>query len=360
MRDQNKTPPAFRRTALFTLVAGAAQTAQAQLPAATPDPAAAESLFQDGRRLIRSGDFHVACARFEESFRLDRAAGTLANLADCEERLGRIAGAWQHWLQAADLMDENDPRRGEALGRAAQLEKLVPTLQITLEAGAPAASRVARDGVALAEESLQVPLPTDPGHHVILISAPARETRRIDLILLEGEKRVLVVAPGEPLPPAPWRAPTSSRTPGAGRASPTPVALPATRAIAPDDSGPPSLLVLARRLGPRDWVVAGAGAASLGAAIYFGVQALAARDDAAGTCSRVRGLTRCWTSADRPLDRDRRWSLLSDAALVAGLGAVATGVYLWTRSRTFDEPAATGLLAAPVRGGAEVQVAGRF
>jgi hypothetical protein len=61
--------------------------------AASADSAAAEALFREGRDAAKHGDLETACADFAESQRLDPAPGTLLNLAECEEKLGRVASA---------------------------------------------------------------------------------------------------------------------------------------------------------------------------------------------------------------------------------------------------------------------------
>ena len=70
----------------------------------------AEALFRQGRDAMQRQDYETACARFAESNRLDVAAGTLMNLATCEEKLGRVATAWQHWREAIDLLPAGDDR----------------------------------------------------------------------------------------------------------------------------------------------------------------------------------------------------------------------------------------------------------
>src|SRR6185436_7071846 len=81
------------------------------------DPAAGEALFREGRRFMKSRDFASACPKLEESLRLDPATGTLVNLADCEEQIGRTASAWQHWRAAADRLPAGDKRRAIAVQR---------------------------------------------------------------------------------------------------------------------------------------------------------------------------------------------------------------------------------------------------
>src|SRR5688572_28640696 len=113
------------------------------------DPVAAEALFNEGRALFEKGDNVGACAKFEESLRLDAAAGTLLNLANCEELIGELADAWMHWQQAAAALPEGDERVAIAKDRLSALEKRLPRLQISLAKDAPSGTRVERDGTEL-------------------------------------------------------------------------------------------------------------------------------------------------------------------------------------------------------------------
>src|SRR5262245_52199416 len=63
--------------------------------------AAAQVLFDEGRKLLKDEKIELACAKFAESMRLDHAVGTQLNLADCYEKLGRTASAWINWVEAA-------------------------------------------------------------------------------------------------------------------------------------------------------------------------------------------------------------------------------------------------------------------
>ena len=59
----------------------------------------------------------------------DPAAGTLFNLADCEERTGKLASAWQHYKQAAEQFPAGDERVAVANEHATKLEKRAPKLK---------------------------------------------------------------------------------------------------------------------------------------------------------------------------------------------------------------------------------------
>jgi TolA-binding protein len=63
------------------------------------DPATAEVLFRTGRLHSLAGEYAAVCPLFAESLRLDPAPGTLLNLADCEEHIGRTATAWAHFRE---------------------------------------------------------------------------------------------------------------------------------------------------------------------------------------------------------------------------------------------------------------------
>ncbi len=163
------------------------------------DPAIAEVLFREGRALATSGDYARACGKFAESERIDPATGTLFNLADCEERLGRTASAWGHFVAAAETMSRSDERYGYATQHAAALEPTLPRLAIVVTREAPASTIVTRDGVPVGEASLGVALPVDPGRHAIVASAPRRESRAVEVELEPRTTRRVEVAPGNPI-----------------------------------------------------------------------------------------------------------------------------------------------------------------
>src|SRR5262245_12604205 len=115
---------------------GAALTSFAMLVpcafAQTGDRAAAEALFEKGRAAMEKGDFNTACAAFAESNRLDPAPGTLFNQADCEEKRGHLATAWQLFDLTMSKIPEADERRESVQERADALKERLPKLTITL------------------------------------------------------------------------------------------------------------------------------------------------------------------------------------------------------------------------------------
>ena len=98
--------------------------------------AAATAEFDRGRALMKQHKYKEACAAFEHSQKLDPQNGTLFNLADCNSHVGKIATAW---LAYRDLgtSDTNPGRRGEAVRRAAELEKRLPKLLVLVGSAPP-------------------------------------------------------------------------------------------------------------------------------------------------------------------------------------------------------------------------------
>lgn len=193
--------------ALSVAVSLAAAIAAAQAPAqagAPPrDPAGAEALFTEGKRLMDAGQAAAACPKFEESMRLDPGVGTLLNLAACREKEGKIATAWGHYRDAeSQLKQDADTRRAAfANERANALEPRLPMLVVTVDTP-PEGLVVSRDGVDLSAASLGSRLPVDPGEHQLKATAPGRITHERKFVAKEREIVQLRIAELEVAPPA--------------------------------------------------------------------------------------------------------------------------------------------------------------
>lgn len=163
------------------------------------DPAAAEELFRQGRAAAENRDYLAACAKFRESNRMDPALGTLFNIADCEEKLGRLATSWTLFQEVAQRLPLDDDRHVIADQRAQALELRVPRLSVHLAPSARTDIAVRRDGVALGSASLDTWLPVDPGEHVVVVTAPGTESVSFVARVGEGERSQLDVQLGPPL-----------------------------------------------------------------------------------------------------------------------------------------------------------------
>src|SRR5262245_58637 len=133
------------------------------------DRAAAQALFDAGKALALENKFPEACPKFEASYKLDRALGTLLNMADCHEKIGKVASAWAEFEEAADRGARGaDSRVDYAKQRRDSLTSRLPKLQITI--AKPVGSlAVFRDDNKVDEATYGVALPIDPGKHAIVI-----------------------------------------------------------------------------------------------------------------------------------------------------------------------------------------------
>jgi hypothetical protein len=283
----------------------------------TPAPAAPETLFREGRASADAGDYSRACTAFTESLRLDPAPGTLLNLADCEEHLGRLASAWGHYLRLETVLPPDDERQAIARERASVLAARVPWIAITLAADTPRDARVFRDDAEIDVAHLAVPFPVDPGPHSVLVVAPGREARTMAVVAVERET-VRVVVSLEPVVLHPPGAEGTTAVLSAG-----PISHPTDRPARSRTA----------------WLVGAGGIASMGVATYFGGRALAERNvsDAScvgGTCANATSL-----GAYESARSDAR---LCDVALGIGVVALAVGGYLLLTSRG-EMPARTTL-----------------
>ena len=167
------------------------------------DPAAAEAIFQDAKAALKRGKIDEACEKFRESNRLDPAVGTLYNLADCEERRGRIGTAWALFVEARNKLETTDERKGEVDNRIVALEPRLSRLVVRIAKKAPAGTHVTRDGVALGNASIGTAMVVDPGKRQIVAEAPGHEPRRFSVDVAEAKTREITVVPGANLPEAP-------------------------------------------------------------------------------------------------------------------------------------------------------------
>ena len=162
------------------------------------DPAAAQALFDNGKRLMSQRDYGQACAAFQESQRLDPGMGTLFHLADCEERLGRTATAWADFLEvgAEARVKGETTREAAANDRAAALKSRLARLVVDpgAEQGTPGLT-VSRDGEPIGQGQWAIEVPIDPASHVILARAAGEGTWRTTVRIRRSGANSLVTVP---------------------------------------------------------------------------------------------------------------------------------------------------------------------
>lgn len=296
------------------------------------DPAAAETVFREGRKAADAGDWTTACPRFAESQRLDPGAGTLINLADCEEHLGKWADAWQHWREAADALGPKDDRLPRVRQRIAAAEKRVPHLTIKLAPSAAPNLTILRDDVLLGTASIGLALPINPGKHVVVVQAPGRADRRYEVRAAEGERQELVVEAG----------PAAATGPVPGRANPA--GPPVLRPQEPKKAGGFSTM---------GWVVGGLGVAGLALGGVTGLMAMGKK-----SMDEHCGADGCDPQGMDAASSGKTLSTVSTVGFIAGAVGVGVGAWLILASPTSSTRTAVG--AAPVPGGASLVWVGSY
>lgn len=187
---------ALPRCGLAAVVLFGAQGALAQAPG---DRAAAATLYEEGRALVKAERNAEGCAKFEASLSLFPAASTMINIANCHEHDGKLATAWADYARALDLNRDTagEERRRElealAQGGMRALAPRLPRLRIELT-NPPPGVQVSRDGGAIPIAALGTALPADPGPHTVRVSAPGYREEARSVTLQEGKTETIALA----------------------------------------------------------------------------------------------------------------------------------------------------------------------
>lgn len=168
------------------------------------DAKRAEELFKEARAAIEANDYVSACPKFEQSLALVRRAGTLFNLAQCEEHEGRLVSAMRYYKEGIVVLDPGDQRLGPSKKRLTALEPRIPRLLIKPAADLPKDARVTIDGKDA--EGLSIEIPVDPGEHTVAVLAPKRVEQKLVVKLAEKERKEVTVSAGAVVLEPPRRA----------------------------------------------------------------------------------------------------------------------------------------------------------
>jgi hypothetical protein len=279
---------------------------------ATAQPSsAAEALFEDGRRLMKDGDYPAACAKFQESQRLDPAGGTLMNLAGCHAKAGRTATAWAEFNDALSQAkrENRSDRVVEASKRIAELAPLLSRLTVTVDPAPQAGLEIRLDGTALGVASWGTPIPVDPGPHELTAGAPG---------FVAWKKNVAIEAK-------------------ASEAVRIPTLLPAPAPATPPSSAP-VVVADAPHRPVSAFVLGGAGLLAIGVGATFGIVAAGKKNDSDPHCTSAG----CDKTGLGLLHDANTAAWVSDISLGAGVASLAVATYLFfaTPSRSAPKPIA--------------------
>ena len=193
------------------------------------DAVAAQRAFDEGRALMAANEYAKACSKFEESQRLDSQLGTLLHLANCHEKLGRVASAWRGFSNAIKLAaarnaaGKNEPREATARRRAEDLEWRISWITLDVAPQHAPGLRIELDGQPLDPSQWGQRQAVDPGSHSVTARAPGQQTwNHAYTIEREGTRlRILIpslrAAAEPPAPPAEAEVERVVVPPGAAR-----------------------------------------------------------------------------------------------------------------------------------------------
>jgi hypothetical protein len=298
---------------------------------AAGDSARAAALFEDAQTLMAAEDYAPACAKLEESQRLDPQLGTQLHLAHCYEKRGLLASAFANFQAAAqraaqrNASGQAEPREDVARRRAANLAPRLSTLQ--LQVAEPRDDlQIELDGKPLARAGWDTTFPIDPGVHSLVAHASGHQAVNHAWTIASDATHIVLAIPAlaltEPREPTAASPPTVAQheVPLPAATDPAPLPLVAATA-ATQPSAPPSSLQ--RSAG---YVLASAGILGIGLGVAFGVMRNAEVSKLKTYCDVDQGT--CPVEPGDSMTRDRILSLQDSAhtyATVATLGFVLGG-----------------------------------
>lgn len=305
-----------RITRLFVIGAGLLAVVAGARAASAEDKAGAVALFREAGALVDAGQPERACPKYEESLRLYDSVNTRYFLADCYERIGKMASAWAHFLEVAARVHASGDRAKEAKARerAAAVQPKVSRLTVVVEAASTPGLVVKRDGRPIGPGQWGVPMPVDAGPHVVEASAPGKRTwtARVE-VAPDGATSTLVVRPLQD-------APASADAGGEGTAR---------RAVA--------------------LVMGGAGIVTVGVGTALAFAARSKFDESSAFCNGDRCNQQGMDIRDSAVARAN----VATVVFGVGLAAVAGGGVLWLTEESPSKGASIGL--TPTVGGALVR-----
>ncbi|MBW2529021.1 MAG: hypothetical protein JRI23_32895 [Deltaproteobacteria bacterium] len=272
----------------------------------------ANSLFQHGRELMREGRHADACRALEESNQLAPGAGIQYNLAECFERIGRIATSRRLFLEVAEHMKNLGEKKREAVARkrAAALEPRMTWMRLDVPSPAPR-QRITRNGKVVPRRFWGAKVPVDPGTYRIAAGAPDHASWVLDT-WVSGEGQSLTV-----------EVPALQLGSGAENQS---WLEPTARDFADQGLGPQTITGI---------VVGGAGLVALGVTLGLTVHAATTAEEAEDLCDE----SFCSPEGKELNDEAKAFADAATITLVTGAVLAAAGVVLVLTAPADEEPA---------------------
>lgn len=312
------------------------------LPAVAQDAAAAAALYERGLADMLAGKLSSACPALAESYRLDPLPGALFTLAECEGKVGRFATAvarYEEYLATYARLSAKEKAGQKGRNKLAETARRkllpsVPTVTIQLPASAPEGTRVLRDGVLLNAPALGVPLPIDPGDHVLTTQVPDGPEHEQRFSIAAGAKQEILLE-------------LVMSKPGDAGAKPS-------KASAEVSAEPP------RQAHSRwlTYVGFGLGGAGVIAGAVTGAISWSKTSDIKDACAA----NQCPESRSADIDSAQTWATVSNVSFIVGAAGIGVGIVsLLTRSsKTADAPQPAAVSVVPSFGPGYAGIQGRF
>lgn len=313
-----------RALVLVLAVAGAAH--------AQGNATAADEAFKQGRQLFKANKFAEACEQFEKSQELDPANGTLFNIGQCSERIGKLATAVASY-RAVVANDTNAERKASAADRLKALTPRVPKLLVKI--GSPPPGLVVelegKTGSRPIEANQAVEV--DLGDYTVVARARGY-SEFMSRVKVSQERKTTTV--------------DATLKPGASNTETVGVT------VKPDQPDQPDRPARSNRK-LYGIVGMGTGGAVLAGGVVFGVLARSkwseAKDVCGGTCMSQADVDR----ANELGDQARSKATLSTILVLGGAAIAGVGAYLYVSA-----PGETTISPSATAGGASITIRGVF
>ena len=310
-------------------IALTASNARADTPVDSDAIKRAREQFSQALSLQTGGDWAGALALLKEVAVVKSTPQVRFNIAICEERLGRLVAAMGDYeLAATDAQAERSEQVGQEVDvRLEALKARVPRVVVRRGEGADSAT-ISLDGVSLGDSVLNVPMPADPGPHVVEAKAlgfrPFKQSFRVTE---QQTATILVKLDAGPVAPEP------------------PAIAPGQRATSHGT----------RTIG---FVMGGGGIASLiGSGTFFIL-----RHNSIGNLDNQCGADRqaCPNSARTAVDHGKLYTTLGNVGLVVGAVGLGVGAALVIAGSNSPEQASLSVAPGAVGANAGASLLGRF
>jgi len=320
-------------------------------PCAAQDAAArraARDLAKEGIALLKAGDYAEAQQKLRQAYALFPAPTVALFEGQALEKLGRLVEAAERY-ESAKLF-EVPPNAHSALERAVlraaqeseRLTPLIPELTVEISGADPQTPglQVQVDGKTMLPAMVGVPLPIDPGEHVLVAQLNGSELARQKVTLAQSQtERVVlqVTLPGTEARPAP--APAAANTPSSAPTGPS--AEPEA-----ESGGFPQATI--------GWVSLGVGAAGLATGVVTGLMMMNKDATLEKHCD-----PQCPPEYKGDLDAFETYRTVSTVGYAVGILGVGAGVALLLTAPSSNQPEEAGQLT-PWVGVGRVGVRGVF